>query len=360
MKTNIIKKTNILCVLALLLSTITFAQVGIGTTNPHASSALDITSTDKGFLSPRMTTADRNVINSGVPAEGLTIYNTDINCLQWWNGSAWFNACDGTSTGIIPTNATCTTATISATSCATVTGATLNDDAGTPDGTEYDWTGATGNMTGGTTGALVEIGGQCWFRRNSIVQPTAPCADPINTGCNTWLNTSPGDIGSWGYYNTTTTNGTAGWGTTEPAIGEGLLYQWSAAMNGVTTERAQGVCPAGWHVPSDCEWMYLENTLGMSVTDQQGTGFRNSGSVGSKRRALTLGGTNSSGFTALLAGLRSINGSFFNRGTFGFWWSSSESSATDAHYRYLRSSQVGVNRNSVNKARGFSVRCLKD
>jgi uncharacterized protein (TIGR02145 family) len=262
----------------------------------------------------------------------------------------------------IPDNATCTSATISATSCATVTGATINDDAGTADGIEYDWTGATGNMTGGTTRALVEIGGQCWFRRNSVAAPTTPISALPNDSPNIWTNSSVSDEGYWGYFNTATIDGTAGWSTTEPADGEGLLYQWSAAMNGATTERAQGVCPTDWHVPSDCEWMYLENSLGMNTADQQGTGFRDSGTVGSKLSTLTVSGNNSSGFTALLPGLRLDNGPFHNHENHTVLWSSSENNATTAHTRdMINSTSLGVYRsNNANKARGFSVRCLKD
>jgi uncharacterized protein (TIGR02145 family) len=345
------------------------AQVGLGTTIPDASAALEVKSTTKGLLPPRMNTLERDLINSGTPAEGLTIYNTDTKCLELYNGTNWISVCDGSvvTSATIPDNATCTSATISATPCATVTGATLNDDMGTGDGIEYDWTGATGNVTGGTTQALVEIGGQCWFRRNSVAAPTVPCADAINTGCNIWTDSNPGDIGSWGYYNTGNTSGSAGWSTTEPADGEGLLYQWSAAMNGDTTERAQGVCPTDWHVPSDCEWMYLENSLGMTTADQQLTGFRNSGTVGSKLSTLTDNGNgaNSSGFTALLAGNRfsSGGGTFVNRGDFGLWWSSSETgpSSGTAYRRRVDISEVGVNRSSNRtKAFGFSVRCLKD
>lgn len=338
------------------------AQVGIGTTTPDPSTALDISSTEQGFLPPRMTTAQRDAIAS--PADGLTIYNTTVNCLQWYNGTGWFNSCDRTTyvppvIGI-PGNSTCATAIISATPCSAVPGATLNDDGSTADGIEYDWADAGSYMTGGTTQALIEINGQCWFKRNTIASPTAPIADAPNTGANVWLQSTDPDNGYWGYYNTTTTNGSAGWGVTEPAVGEGLLYQWSAAMNGSTTERAKGVCPTGWHVPSDCEWMYLENTLGMSTTDQQLIGFRNSGSVGSKLSTLTNSPTNSSGFTALLGGYRFTNGSFFYRGTFGLWWSSSETSTSFAQSRLLVSSEAVVTRLSYNKAFGFSVRCLKD
>jgi uncharacterized protein (TIGR02145 family) len=70
------------------------AQIGIGTTNPEASSKLDISSPNKGFLPPRMSTAQRDAINGGVFAEGLVVYNTDDNCLNFYNGSAWVNLCD--------------------------------------------------------------------------------------------------------------------------------------------------------------------------------------------------------------------------------------------------------------------------
>ncbi len=56
------------------------AQVGIGTSSPDASSALDVTSTDKGFLMPRMTTVQREAITS--PANGLMVFDVDTNS-QW-------------------------------------------------------------------------------------------------------------------------------------------------------------------------------------------------------------------------------------------------------------------------------------
>jgi hypothetical protein len=61
--------------------------VGIGTTTPSAKAILDVTSTTKGFLPPRMTTTQRNAITS-VPA-GLMVYNTTTNKLNFYNGSAW-------------------------------------------------------------------------------------------------------------------------------------------------------------------------------------------------------------------------------------------------------------------------------
>jgi hypothetical protein len=67
--------------------TIAKGQAAIGTTNPAASSILDITSTSKGMLTPRMTGAQQNAISS--PATGLLIYNTDSTAFCYYNGSAW-------------------------------------------------------------------------------------------------------------------------------------------------------------------------------------------------------------------------------------------------------------------------------
>jgi hypothetical protein len=78
-------------ILATLLLTVnTFAQVGIGTTNPNTSAALDITSTTKGLLITRMTAAQRDAITSA--ATGLMIYQTDGTAgFYYYNGSSWAN-----------------------------------------------------------------------------------------------------------------------------------------------------------------------------------------------------------------------------------------------------------------------------
>ena len=71
----------------LLGSGVTYAQVGVGTTTPNASSMLEITSTTKGFLMPRMTTAERTDI--ATPATGLQVYDTTTNSYWYYNGTAW-------------------------------------------------------------------------------------------------------------------------------------------------------------------------------------------------------------------------------------------------------------------------------
>ncbi len=66
-----------------------FTQAGINTDNstPHASAILDLKSTSRGFLPPRMSTVQRDAILS--PAAGLTVYNTNKNCNETYNGSSW-------------------------------------------------------------------------------------------------------------------------------------------------------------------------------------------------------------------------------------------------------------------------------
>ena len=78
----------LITLICIFSSTQLTAQTGIGTTTPHASAKLDITSVDKGFLPPRMTSSQRDAIPS--PAAGLMVYQTDgTSGLYYYNGSAW-------------------------------------------------------------------------------------------------------------------------------------------------------------------------------------------------------------------------------------------------------------------------------
>jgi hypothetical protein len=78
----------LITLICIFSSTQLTAQTGIGTTTPHASAKLDITSVDKGFLPPRMTSSQRDAIPS--PAAGLMVYQTDgTSGLYYYNGAAW-------------------------------------------------------------------------------------------------------------------------------------------------------------------------------------------------------------------------------------------------------------------------------
>jgi uncharacterized protein (TIGR02145 family) len=124
----------------------------------------------------------------------------------------------------------------------------------------------------------------------------------------------------------------------------GKLYDWVAAMEGSTTESAQGICAAGWHVPSDQDWTDLENHLGSATAGTQ----------------LTQLGSSGIGFEAKLAGHRTTNGSFNDRGEYASMWSSTESGGSFAHMRDLRTNRATLNRVAHSRGLGFSVRCLMD
>jgi uncharacterized protein (TIGR02145 family) len=245
---------------------------------------------------------------------------------------------------IFSNNTTCQSKPISAQGCAGVTSVTASS---------------------GRAHATVSINGQCWLQTNLITSPVVYSAY-TNTS---WTNTSPGDQGYWGYYHDVTTGGTDGWKSTEPAANEGRLYQWCGAMDATISERSRGICPAGWHVPSDCEWMYLEHGQGMSIAQQttnndwRADAADNLGTPGYKLRSAGTGFTNASGFSALLIGIRNSNGTFANRATYSDWWTSSATGAS-AYCRVVTSIESpgkrGVYRNGESKQFAFSVRCLKD
>ena len=83
------KKIILLAVFLIGITGFNFAQVGIGTATPNTSAMLDISSTTKGFLPPRITTVQRDSIAS--PANGLVIFNTTLGCLDYFNNGAWYS-----------------------------------------------------------------------------------------------------------------------------------------------------------------------------------------------------------------------------------------------------------------------------
>jgi uncharacterized protein (TIGR02145 family) len=224
--------------------------------------------------------------------------------------------------------------------------------------------------TSGRSYPTVDILGQCWLRLNLNDIPSVYSSYTTSS----WTNVNTGDQGYWGYHHPSVFNGTSGWGSSEPATNEGLLYQWCAAMNATISERSRGICPAGFHVPSDCEWMYLEHGQGLSLTNQntnndwRGTTADNEGTPSYKLRSQGTNNTNTSGFSALLAGRRNSNSNYINSGTqsfrdgngFGFWWTSTQVTATQSSDRGMEGGIRGVGRNNRGASQGNSLRCLKD
>jgi uncharacterized protein (TIGR02145 family) len=211
--------------------------------------------------------------------------------------------------------------------------------------------GQTSLTYDGRTYDLVEIGGQCWFADN-LATDQYRNGDYIPTGLDNeiWIPTTSG---AYSIYNDDSTNDSI----------YGKLYNW------YTTVDTRGLCPSGWHVPTDCEWMYLEGSLGMSIIDQQKYGFRET-NIGGQLKAPILwnspnvGANNSSGFTALPGGSRyDILNYGYGIGFTGAWWSSSEDNSIEAWIRILyndSSTEIRTRENDGLKFYGYSIRCLKD
>jgi uncharacterized protein (TIGR02145 family) len=149
----------------------------------------------------------------------------------------------------------------------------------------------------------------------------------------------------------------------------GRLYTWGAAMDGTTSSSAspsgvQGICPDGWHLPSDDEW----ETLASYVANESGlTGYSYDDwtQIGKLLKANSdlwsfNTGTDDYGFSGLPGGYRYSSGSYINVGDYGYWWSSTENSSTGAYYRRLSSNYHFFSRDDKSKTNAYSVRCLQD
>ena len=140
----------------------------------------------------------------------------------------------------------------------------------------------------------------------------------------------------------------------------GQLYNWYAV------DDARGLCPSGWHVPSDEDWQDLEVFLGMSRADVLLEGSRGSGEleIGTKLKAKSGweeggNGMDDFAFSALPGGLRNENPNFIFVGIYGYWWSSSLNSG-NPWFRDLGYVYPGIGRNEFTPRFGISVRCLRD
>jgi general secretion pathway protein G len=146
----------------------------------------------------------------------------------------------------------------------------------------------------------------------------------------------------------------------------GLLYKWTSAMNGSTAERAQGLCPDGWHIPSDNEWkVVIEKYGGASCetsTNWQcsgaGTAMKENGNNTTTKIPWTNSptATNISGLS--IRGAGDYAGGWDDRGVNGLQWSSSISDG-NAWSRAFGSGYATVYRTTYSQGYFFSVRCLK-
>jgi len=142
----------------------------------------------------------------------------------------------------------------------------------------------------------------------------------------------------------------------------GALYNWAAVQTG-------RLCPAGWRVPSDVDWIALEVFLGMKgeelyLSDWRGEYENIGGKMKSDSPALWLspnaGADNSSGFNALPSGFRDHLGSFMHTGAYARWWSTTQTDSVLAISRRLSHLRPTIYRGQSLKRNGYAVRCIKE
>jgi uncharacterized protein (TIGR02145 family) len=201
---------------------------------------------------------------------------------------------------------------------------------GTPSVTDID-----GNLY-----YTVQIGTQCWTQSN-LKASKYRNGDNIPTGLSNsaWENTT---AGAYAIYN-------------NDPVNDGLygkLYNHYAVMD------TRGLCPTGWHVPTDGEWSVLENFLGGYILSENAAEMLKGPAQGDWNRP-NSGVTNSTGFTALPGGLRYGFGAFANIGGYSGFWSSSNT-GLDAWNRGLGAGRHPIERSNYSRNNGFSIRCLKD
>ncbi|HNS16702.1 MAG TPA: FISUMP domain-containing protein [Bacteroidales bacterium] len=208
----------------------------------------------------------------------------------------------------------------------------------------------------GQTYGTIQVFSQCWMRENLNIGSMILSDGPGQ------LQTDNGVIEKYCWIN-------------EPFYCSlyGGLYEWDEAIQYVPGEGTQGICPEGWHIPSDEEWKLLEGSadseypLGDPQWDLDG--IRGTDAGGSlKEEGYThwenpnTGATNASGFDGLPASCREadIHGYFGMQGEYGFFWTSTQYDAEYAWMHHLDYSYAGSGRGYHYKPDGNSVRCLRD
>lgn len=152
----------------------------------------------------------------------------------------------------------------------------------------------------------------------------------------------------------------------------GGLYTWPAAVRGaegsdLIPSGIQGVCPDGWHLPSDGEWKQLETYLGMSQEDADNVEWRGVDQGGKLKQEGTRlwkdpnsSATNEVEFNAIPAGYRLGSGDFYDLSISTRFWSSSGRGYGFAWFRQLDYDTASVFRDFEGVYSGYSVRCVKD
>ncbi len=223
----------------------------------------------------------------------------------------------------------------------------------------------------------VIIGDQGWMAENLRVTKYRN-GDDIPTGLSNteWGNTISGAFAIYPHEGGNTEDDVEGINSDEEMVAAyGKLYNWHAVND------SRGLCPEGWSVPSDDDWTQLVDYVASQGYPNEWDNPNGAGNALKSCRQVnsplggdcntsahprwgpsehTYYGFDAFGFSALPGGNRHTTGSFDDIGNYGDWWSSSETSSTNAWTRYMGRGDGSVYRHSSNKRAGFSVRCVRD
>jgi uncharacterized protein (TIGR02145 family) len=190
----------------------------------------------------------------------------------------------------------------------------------------------------GNSYKTVKIGTQVWMAENlKTTLFNDGTLIPLVTNTDTW-----GNLSTPGYC----------WYNNDEDLNKniyGALYNGYAVSSGI-------LCPTGWHVPNLEEWQKLREYLGDTISG--GSKMKETGI--SHWHTPNKGATNSSGFTALPAGIRYFEGTFSAETYYTGFWSSTETDSGEEWYLSLYYGETKVSIGYRIKKHGFSIRCVKD
>jgi uncharacterized protein (TIGR02145 family) len=196
--------------------------------------------------------------------------------------------------------------------------------------------------------SIVEIGDQIWMADNlnsNLYSDTSSITEISDKEM--WITANSG---AYCNYENTSAN----------AVNMGKLYNWFAVNN------TKGLCPEGWHIPSDAEWAELEMYLGLNSTSTSVVGWRGQMQGNMLKKSgtdfwMSQSGThiNYTGFSAKPGGIRNFAGDFYYLNENASWWTSTESNEANAWCRALQYDKNNIFREDGKKTMGFSVRCIK-
>ncbi len=293
-----------------------FCQIAVNTDGslPDSSAMLDVKSTSKGVLLPRLTHSQVMAISN--PADGLLVYCTTDRKLYIFIGGEYLWKELGFGDGYIVSTFPC--------------GNQLTDGR---DGQVYN---------------TVQIGTQCWMAENlnygSRISLGLAQSDNSQTEKYCYLDNELncdvyGALYQWGeivqYYN-----------------GAGNSTSWDPAPTG----NLKGICPNGWHLPTYAECNTLADYLG--GTSVAGGKMKEAGTL--HWQFPNTGATNESGFTGLPGGYSDVSGNYTVLGMYGLFWMVSETGPEQSWFYGLGWDYAYLYRDSYGKTGGFSVRCIHD